>query len=98
MSDPMIPIDAEMYRTSASYKWQIDSLRALVDHAERAMQAEGIDSATRRRVISRIVLGGPDPDEARRRLAEEQQQIAELMRTATPRIVFPDPLRQEVGR
>ncbi len=95
MTVPMIPIDAEMYRTSAAYKWQVDSLRALVDHAERAMTAEGIEAAIRRRVISRIVLGGPDPEEARRQLAEQQAHIEKLKRTATPSILLPDPLDQE---
>ena len=92
MTDPdrFIPIDTEMYRESASYRWQIEVLRKLVDYAERAMEAEGIDQQTRRRVISRIVLGGPDPDEARRELRQQTAHIEELRRTALPKFTLDD--------
>ncbi|MFD1145950.1 hypothetical protein [Saccharothrix hoggarensis] len=84
-----IPDAYRAYRNDPLYNSRITMWRHLLATVEMAMEDNGVDMATRERVINTAIYGSPDVGQALERLATADAEDA----AAGPRILMDDLLR-----
>lgn len=72
----------ELECTDASYAAQMHQWRRMFEATDLAMEDEGVDAETRRRVLNRVIYGHPTPDLAFHR-AEERRRAMDKARLTT---------------
>jgi hypothetical protein len=67
----------------ATYHYQSEFLRRMLEIADMAMEDEGVTEASRERVIRTIIYGGPNEVDAEQRIHAHEQMVKLIADTPT---------------